>query len=206
MAGMLAHRDVHADDQGFVRLDARGSRVQRTDGGIRAVGRARVARAAHGRRDSCGWAREGRACSARMGDGEPACKRGSVAPGGAGDHPSLRSTRRLSGLPDGRATRTSCSTLLHVGLTEPRGSLPHAGALLPHRFTLTCDRPGGRAHRRSALCCTVRQVAPTWLSPARCSVEPRLSSTRSPIARSRAAVTRPAHRRGRVYGPFSRTG
>gem|GEM_PF-1553886 len=52
-----------------------------------------------------------------------------------------------------------------------------AGALLPHRFSLACD--GGfaaSAHRRFVLCCTTRQVAPTWLSPAFCPVKPRLSS------------------------------
>ena len=58
---------------------------------------------------------------------------------------------------------------------------PHAGALLPHRFTLTCDRsPGPSA---VSLCCTVRQVAPTWLSPASCPAESRLSSTQSMLNR-----------------------
>ena len=41
---------------------------------------------------------------------------------------------------------------------------PDAGALLPHRFTLACAASPG--HRRSALCCPIRQVTPSWLSPA----------------------------------------
>src|SRR6185436_6394263 len=44
-----------------------------------------------------------------------------------------------------------------------------------------------------SLCCTIRQVAPTWLSPALCPVESRLSSTWSP--ERHAAATRPTHRR-----------
>ena len=38
-----------------------------------------------------------------------------------------------------------------------------------------------RGHRRSALCCPIRQVTPSWLSPAPCPAESRPSSTgRSP--------------------------
>ena len=56
-----------------------------------------------------------------------------------------------------------------------------AGALLPHRCTLTCDRlPNPSA---VSLCCTVRQVAPTWLSPAPCPSKSRLSSTQSILRR-----------------------
>src|SRR3954447_20914473 len=57
---------------------------------------------------------------------------------------------------------------------------PHAGALLPHRFTLTCDRRDRSRRSIGGLSLLhVRQVAPTWLSPASCPVESRLSSTRS---------------------------
>ncbi len=59
----------------------------------------------------------------------------------------------------------------------------HAGALLPHRCTLTCERlPVPSA---VSLCCTVREVAPTWLAPALCSVESRLSSMASVRRRHR---------------------
>src|SRR5581483_202429 len=72
---------------------------------------------------------------------------------------------------------------------------PDAGALLPHRFTLTCSAPANRrSHRRSALCCPDRQVTPSWLSPAPCPVESRLSSTPSLPKKTGAAATQPAHR------------
>ena len=68
----------------------------------------------------------------------------------------------------------------------------HAGALLPHRFTLTCEPSIARGlHRRSLSVALVREVTPTWLSPAPCPVESRLSSTRT----NRAAATRPTHHR-----------
>ncbi len=70
---------------------------------------------------------------------------------------------------------------------------PHAGALLPHRFTLTCAGPGA-GHRRSALCCPDRQITPSWLSPAPCPWEPRPSSMRS----CHTATIRPTHRRSPV--------
>ncbi len=47
------------------------------------------------------------------------------------------------------------------------------GGLLPHRFTLACDP---KIHRRSALCCTFRRVAPPWCYQAQHPVEPGLSS------------------------------
>ena len=58
-----------------------------------------------------------------MGDGESLCKRDSVHTLVCGDHPSVRSTRRLPR--GGRAARSFCLTLLLVGFTEPRES-PHA--------------------------------------------------------------------------------
>src|ERR1035437_7876756 len=57
---------------------------------------------------------------------------------GLGGHPSERSTwGRCSRRNTGRAAQSSCLTLVRV--------TPVAGALLPHRFTLTCATPGGAA-------------------------------------------------------------
>ena len=99
------------------------------------------------------------------GDGESTCKRDSVA------HPhGGRVAIHLCGPPGGggavsgtagRAAHVSVSTLLRVGFTKPPGR-PDAGALLPHRFTLTCSDPPRRSgHRRSALCCTFLRVTST---------------------------------------------
>jgi hypothetical protein len=101
--------------------------------------------------------------------GESACKPASVPRGESrgGGHPSgtgvaaglVRSTRGLGRASLRAASPRPCvpySTLLRVGFTEPAGH-PAAGALLPHRFTLTAPRTG----RRSALCGTVLRVAPT---------------------------------------------
>jgi len=69
--------------------------------------------------------------------------------------------------PDGVYHATSCYQL--------------CGALLPHPFTLTwsCPKTG---HRRSALCCTFRRLAPPrgYLAP--CPMEPGLSSPSHPIS------------------------
>ena len=56
-----------------------------------------------------------------------------------------------------------------------------AGGLLHHRFTLACVRRHNVPvrHRRSALCCTFRRVAPPGSYPAPCPVESGLSSTNS---------------------------
>ena len=98
------------------------------------------------------------------GDGEPACRRGSV-PG------PLRGSRwvaiHLCGLPgDG----SSCEVpdgppvpllgLAPSGVCRAARVTPDAGALLPHRFTLTCAGPEAR-HRRSVLCGTFLRVTPT---------------------------------------------
>jgi len=62
-----------------------------------------------------------------MGDGESACRRGSVHGSVTGvpigDHPSVRPTWRLPPGRDGRAALASCSALLRVGFAEPPGSL-----------------------------------------------------------------------------------
>src|SRR5918995_3773463 len=62
---------------------------------------------------------------------------------------------------------------------------PDAGALLPHRFTLAC---AGRPAIGGLLSVALgRQVTPTWLSPAPCPLESRLSSTRSMPCRGHPA-------------------
>jgi hypothetical protein len=74
---------------------------------------------------------------------------------------------------------------------------PDAGALLPHRFTLTCaPGPRARCHRRSALCCTVLRVTPTGCYPAPCPVESGRSSDGSPLLRAgpHAAIRPTRHR------------
>ena len=86
----------------------------------------------------------------------------------------------LRGLPGGalaggRAAHAPCSALLRVGFAEPPGS-PRT-LVRSYRTVSPLPVAGRPAHRRSALCGTVRQVAPTWLSPAPCPVESRPSST-----------------------------
>src|SRR5215510_7829612 len=87
-----------------------------------------------------------------------------------------------------------CSALLLVGVAEPPGS-PRA-LVRSYRTVSPLPVTGEPVHRRSVLCCPIRQVTPSWLSPAPCPLEPRLSSVRS----CRAAATRPTHRRHHVTG------
>jgi hypothetical protein len=76
---------------------------------------------------------------------------------------------------DGRAVHVLCSALLRVGFTEPTTSpLP---LVRSYRTVSPLPVTGCPTHRRSLSVALVRQVAPTWLSPAPCSVESRLSST-----------------------------
>jgi hypothetical protein len=118
-----------------------------------------------------------------------------------------RGTRAVGGiLSSGRSPGTGCVVIHLCGLPGGIGRAARplfdlapggvcrsapvargAGALLPHRFTLTCaDRSLGRP---SAVCSLLHFPAdrPDWLSPAPCPVESRPSSTRS----NRAATTRP---------------
>ena len=111
--------------------------------------------------------------------GESACKRDSVVTCVTGSHPSDAVYPRVPLLTQRRAGN-SCPLLdlAPEGVCRAVRVTPHAGALLPHRFTLTC---GGRDRSRPLIgglsLLHVRQVAPTWLSPASCPVESRLSST-----------------------------
>ena len=122
--------------------------------------------------------------------GEPACKRDSVAAPAAGGHPSLRPTRKC---PEGRTGSPSFLLGLAPGGVYPAaGVAPDAGALLPHPFTLTCDRKRSIGGLLSVA--LFRQVTPTWLSPAPCPVESRLSSARSMPCRGHPADS-PSHAR-----------
>src|SRR3954447_19091242 len=86
-----------------------------------------------------------------------------------------------------------CLALLRVGVTEP----PESPRTLVRSYRTVSPSPvlGEPSHRRSALCCPDRQVTPSWLSPAPCPVESRLSSTPNPPEKTDAAATQPAHRR-----------
>ena len=78
-------------------------------------------------------------------------------------------------------TRTLCESHNQVPIWScSRRGLPYhlcchkRGALLPHRFTLTCF--GQSQYKRSILCCTFRRLTPPrdYLAPY--SMEPGLSS------------------------------
>ena len=118
-----------------------------------------------------------------------------------GGHPSQRST---SGVPllRRRAGRLPCLILLRVGFTEPPVITHDAGALLPHRFTLTCTRlPEPSAvcslwhfparHRDSHFVSTLPCGAPTFLT-ARCRAvrPPSRLTIRVNSDTARAATTR----------------
>ena len=123
----------------------------------------------------------------RGSDDEWACKRDSVRRLVAPGWPSISAAYPGVALAGGRVTRAPCSALLPVGLIKPPGSprtlVRSCRTVSP--LPVTSGRPA--VHRRSVLCDTVRQVAPTWLSPAPCPVEPRLSSTRSMPSRGHPA-------------------
>ncbi len=85
----------------------------------------------------------------------------------------MRSTRGVSGDPDGRTARLLCLTLLRMGFAKPYES-PH---MLVRSYRTVSPLPVLVAQSSAvSLCCTVREVAPTWLAPALCPTESRLSS------------------------------
>jgi len=103
-----------------------------------------------------------------------------------------RSTRDVAGGPP-----YPCSTLLRMGFAKPsrspgtlvvsyttvsplpvHRSIPRAAA--EPEVPRTCRPYDDRRHRRSALCCTFRRVAPPGCYPASCPAESGLSSTRRP--------------------------
>ncbi len=122
-------------------------------------------------------------------DGESACKRDSVVL--AHRWPSICAAypRGVDVAADRRAARPLCLTLLRVEFAEPCES-PRT-LVRSYRTVSPLPVTGCPAHRRSLSVALVRQVTPTWLSPAPCPEESRLSSTRS----CRAAATRPTHHR-----------
>ena len=88
----------------------------------------------------------------------------------------MRSTRGVSGYPDGRTARLLCLTLLRMGFAKPYES-PH---MLVRSYRTVSPLPVLVAQSSAvSLCCTVREVAPTWLAPALCPTESRLSSNDS---------------------------
>ena len=99
-----------------------------------------------------------------------------------------------SGLPgiNGRAA-LSLLGLAPGGVYRAVRVTPDAGALLPHRFTLTCAHTlrSRVRHRRSAFCCTFLRVTPTGCYPAPCPVESGRSSDGSHVS---ASSTRPPGR------------
>ena len=111
-------------------------------------------------------------------EAESACKPGSVRLAARQSFLSARRHRLAPATYPG-TTRAALSfpylVLLRVGFTVPRDVIPARGALLPHRFTLTCALAG---HRRFAFCCTGRQLTLPRRYLALCPVEPGLSSMR----------------------------
>jgi len=105
-------------------------------------------------------------------------------------------TIHLCGLPEGcHCWRADHSFPLHglasSGVYLATRVASHAGALLPHRFTLTCDRFRSIGGLLSVA--LFRQVAPTWLAPALCPVKSRLSSSCT-VETAHDAITRITHR------------
>src|SRR5581483_1827849 len=87
------------------------------------------------------------------GSGEPACRRGSVTP------PERRRWSSIyAAYPGHRTGSPSLFGLAPGGVCRAARVTPGAGALLPHRFTLTC---APRGHRRSVFCGTFLRVTPT---------------------------------------------
>src|SRR5436190_14486993 len=88
-----------------------------------------------------------------------------------------------------------CLALLRVGVAEPPGS---PRTLVRSYRTVSplpvLPRRTGAAIGGLLSVALNRQVTPSWLSPAPCPVESRLSSTPGPPEKTSAAATQPAHR------------
>ena len=114
-------------------------------------------------------------------------------------------TIHLCGPPEGSSCeeRTGCPALclalLPVGVADPTGS-PRP-LVRSYRTVSPLPVPGCPGHRRSVLCCPIREIAPTWLSPAPVPCGAPTFLDTSPKAD--AAVTRPTHRRHQ-FGPQAR--
>jgi hypothetical protein len=116
---------------------------------------------------------------------------------GWGGHPSERSTWgwQPEGMPDGPSVPRF--DLAPGGVYRADRVTPAAGALLPHRFTLTCALPGGDAIGglfSVALSCRSPRLAVSQ-HPALWSPDlPRPHDGRLALLSEPAAATRPAHR------------
>ncbi len=125
---------------------------------------------------------------------ESACKPGSVRLATRQSFLSARRHRLAPATYPG-TTRAALSfpylVLLRVGFTVPYDVVPVRGALLPHPFTLTCALAG---HRRSALCCTGRQLTLPRSYLALCPMEPGLSSMRLRATRLSGRLHRQEYR------------
>ena len=87
-----------------------------------------------------------------------------------------------------------CLALLRVGVAEPPGS-PRTLVRSYRTVSPLPVRPATRRAIGGLLSVALnRQVTPSWLSPAPCPVESRLSSTPCRPKTTGAAATRPAHR------------
>jgi len=75
-----------------------------------------------------------------------------------------------------RTARSFCAILLLVAIPSRANRFARWCALTAPFHPCLWRWPCGRAHRRFVFCCTLRQVAPTWLAPALCPMKPRLSS------------------------------
>ena len=80
-------------------------------------------------------------CTHGSRDGEPACRRDSVTPIGAGGHPSVRPTWGSPAGAGGTGSPCPLFGLAPGGVYRAVRVTPDAGALLPHRFTLACAIP-----------------------------------------------------------------
>ena len=133
------------------------------------------------------------------GNGEVACKRDSVSDPVArspGDHPSVRPTRGCPWRLSTSRTNGPFAPLLGLapgGVYRADDVTVAAGALLPHRFTLTCDLPaetGRSIGGLSLLHCSVRSPRPGSRQhpalrspdfPRRCSTHRRGHPATSPL-------------------------
>ena len=124
------------------------------------------------------------------GDGEPACRRGSVprALAVAGWWPSICAVHL------GRSTGPVLprSTLLRVGVAEPPGSPPTL--VRSYRTVSPLPVPGRPGHRRSALCCPVPTGHPVLAlaSTLPCGAPTFLDVVTSPTPRPPGRLTVPA--------------
>src|SRR3954468_9183943 len=98
-----------------------------------------------------------------------------------------------------------CLALLRVGVAAP----PESPRTLVRSYRTVSPLPVLRPRTGIAIgglfsVALYRQVTPSWLSPAPCPVEARLSSTSDPPEKTDAAATQPADRLAQIRRPGSR--